>query len=199
MSSLVFPSFPGMDIAIKRTAIFATKVQTASSGKELRASFQSAPRYRYVLPLNFLRQAVLNAATDEVATLLAIFNAAKGRWDSFLLTDAYSNTATAQNIGTGTGLAGQTTQIDDIDGFPIADFNGAPAVSVNGVLKTLTTDYTINAAGLITWVTNPGNGLAITWSGSYYRRVRFDADELDFERFLDRVWEAKAIPLLSVK
>ena len=65
MSSLVFPSMAGLDIAIKRMPVYATKIQTASSGKELRASFQSTPRFRYSLPLNFLRQAVLNMDADE--------------------------------------------------------------------------------------------------------------------------------------
>jgi hypothetical protein len=61
------------------------------------------------------------------------------------------------------------------------------------------TDYTISSTGLVTLGQAPVSGAALAWSGSYYRRVRFDTDELDFERFLDRVWEAKALPLISVK
>jgi hypothetical protein len=356
-----------MDIAIKRTPIFATKIQTASSGKELRASFQSTPRYRYSLPLNFLRQAVLNADTDEVAMLLNIFNAAKGRWDSFLYTDPYSNTAANTPFGTGGGST-SAFQILDIEGMPIFDLNGTPTITrtdwqgtqtlyltprtnlilqsqtlnsgswnnsnatvaddsevapdgtttaevftatgsgssnpygiqqitlqpgtytvsawmkgygtaigkkagpwpwaagtgtISGTLPpfqnltgswqrfTLTftvatagtfyirwdyssgaaavgercaiwgfqvetgsaatayiptttaavtvTDYTLSSTGLVTLGQAPVLGAALAWSGNYYRRVRFDTDELDFERFLDRVWEAKALPLISVK
>ena len=87
MSNLVFPSLPGLDIAVKRTSVFATKVQTSASGKELRARFQSSPRYRYTLPMNFLRQSVLNSSTDEVSQLLSIFSTGSGKWDSFWMTD----------------------------------------------------------------------------------------------------------------
>jgi hypothetical protein len=375
-----------MDIAIKRTPIFATKIQTASSGKELRASFQSTPRYRYSLPLNFLRQAVLNAGTDEVAMLLNIFNAAKGRWDSFLYTDPYSNTAVNTPFGTGDGST-SAFQLLDIEGMPIFDLNGTPTLTRtdwqgtqtlystartnktlysqdmtqgawNKLYSTITpnatagpdgalnagklvedtsnnmhrihqsitissgaqttisviakagertrmilmssgnygsrgfdlsagttfaagggeapatayamtslgngwylcsitfttagttdglqvrmiqgsgttenytgdgssgmylrdfqyevgntatsrivttaaavtiTDYTLSSTGLVTLGQVPAVNAGLSWSGSYYRRVRFDTDELDFERFLDRVWEAKALPLISVK
>ena len=87
MSSSVFPSFAGVDIAIKRSEIYATKIQTSVSGKELRASFQSTPRYRYELRLNFLRQAAYNTVTDEVAQLKTFFDTMLGSWDSFLFND----------------------------------------------------------------------------------------------------------------
>ena len=87
MSSSVFPSFAGVDIAIKRSEIYATKIQTSVSGKELRASFQSTPRYRYELRLNFLRQATYNTVTDEVAQLKTFFDTMLGAWDSFLFND----------------------------------------------------------------------------------------------------------------
>lgn len=87
MSNSVFPSFAGVDISVKRSEIYATKIQTSSSGKEMRASFQSTPRYRYELRLNFLRQAVYNTATDEVAQLKTFFDTMLGSWDSFLFND----------------------------------------------------------------------------------------------------------------
>jgi hypothetical protein len=87
MSNAVFPTFPGLDIAVKRSAVYATKIQTSSSGKELRASFQSTPRYHYELRMNFLRQAAFNTIVDEVATLKAFFDMMLGAWDSFFFTD----------------------------------------------------------------------------------------------------------------
>ena len=201
MSNLVFPTLAGFGIEVVRTAIFATLVQPTPSGKELRLSYQATPRWRYEIPLNFARVTgfSINTPSNEMAQILSLFGAVKGRWDSFLFIDSYSNTAAAQNIGTGTGLAGQTTQIDDIEGFPISDFNGTPAIYVNGVLQTVTTNYTINASGLITWVTNPGNGLAITWTGAYYRRVRFDMDEMPMTQMFNLCWNGGTLKLLSVK
>jgi hypothetical protein len=86
MSDSVFPTFPGLDIQVKRTPIFETTVQQAKSGKELRASWRANPRYAYKLKLNVLRSAT---ALQEVQTLLNFFEQHRGRWDSFLFNDPY--------------------------------------------------------------------------------------------------------------
>ena len=201
MSGLIFPTLAGADIAVKRMPIYATKIQTASSGKELRASFQSTPRWYYEIPLNFARVSGFSAQTpsNEVAAILGLFNSVKGRWDSFLYTDPYSNTALLTPFGTGTGLAGQTTQIKDIEGFPVYDLNGTPSLYVGGVLKAVTTDYTLGATGLVTWVTAPVAASALTWSGGYYRRVRFDMDEYEQTQMFNLCWNGGVLKLRSVK
>jgi len=45
--------------------------------------------------------------------------------------------------------------------------------------------------------TPPANGALLTWSGSYYMRVRFADDKMDFERFLHQLWSAGKIELRS--
>ena len=50
----------------------------------------------------------------------------------------------------------------------------APVIKVNGVTQTLTTHYTIGATGLVTFVTPPTNGHALTWTGEFDIPVRFD-------------------------
>lgn len=92
MSNSVFPStLPGIDIKVSRRAIYSTKIQTARSGKELRASWWATPRYAYTLTLNFVRQAGFSSVTpsDEAATLVAFFETHRGAWDSFLFDDPY--------------------------------------------------------------------------------------------------------------
>jgi hypothetical protein len=113
MSSLVFPTLAGIDIAVKRTPVFSTLVQTSISGKETRASFQSTPRYRYELPLNFARQYgfSVNTTADEVALLSALFNSVQGKWDSFWLPDAMAvnlipNGTSEEPNPSGVGAAG---------------------------------------------------------------------------------------------
>ena len=90
MSNLVFPdTLAGIDIAVVRAEVYATKVQTSTSGKELRASFQSTPRYTYELTINFLRQAGwrMNMVQDELQTVTNFFTLHLGGWDSFLFND----------------------------------------------------------------------------------------------------------------
>ena len=197
----IFPSsLLGIGIGVKRTPVWSTLIQTSISGKETRTAFQSIPRWKYSIPINFARVLGFSpqTATNEMATILSSFMVAIGQLNYFDYTDPYSNTAVLQNIGTGTGAGGQTTQILDIEGFPIYDLNGTPSIYVNGVLKTVTTDYTISN-GLITWVTNPGNGLAITWSGGYYRRCRFDMDEFELEQLVNLCWGNGTLKLISLK
>lgn len=104
MSNLIFPYLAGLDIAVKRAPIFATKIQTAASGKELRASFQAFPRYRYELRINFLRQAnSYNTVSDEAATLMSFLAQHRGAWDSFLFADPYDSSDTGMGFGVGNG------------------------------------------------------------------------------------------------
>lgn len=86
MSNSVFPSFPGLDVSVKRTPFFETSIQKSRSGKELRASWSATPRYAYKLKFNVLRSV---AALQEVQTLMTFFETHRGRWDSFLFNDPY--------------------------------------------------------------------------------------------------------------
>ena len=294
MSNLVFPNLPGLDIAIKRTPVYATKVQTASSGKELRASFQSTPRYRYSLPLNFLRQAVLNTTSDEVDQLLAFFGAQKGRWDSFWLPDAAvmnqipngasedANPSGFGSVGILSGFPGfchsgvKCRMIENITSTPtgyvnlaVTDFIACSPGdqfyyehwtlkpnaqgTIYGYIEFYLDDKTTTTAGTLSSAlttatsytkqsviaTAPANtayvrfmptvngiysqdvffddlfacrmataGLIAAPDGlltqvgpalDFQRRVRFDTDELEFDRFLAQVWEAKSLPFISVK
>jgi hypothetical protein len=90
MSNLVFPdTLMGFDIKVTRKEIYSTIVQSAASGKELRAGLWSTPRYSYQLNLNFVRQSgfSVNTLVDELSTLVTFFETHKGKWDSFLFND----------------------------------------------------------------------------------------------------------------
>lgn len=84
MSNAILPALP-YGIRVTKTPFFTTTVQAASSGRELRASRQSAVRYRYT----FEAEGLLVAPTNQVQALLDHFEAHRGRWDSFLMTDPY--------------------------------------------------------------------------------------------------------------
>lgn len=82
MSNATLPSLP-YALRCTRTVFYTNTVQTAAAGRELRTSRQSTPRYRYT----FEAQGLVKAPTDQVAALLSHFEAHRGRWDSFLMTD----------------------------------------------------------------------------------------------------------------
>jgi hypothetical protein len=87
------------------------------------------------------------------------------------------------------------------DGFePVVDINpGTLKVYLNGALQTPGSAYNYSGAGLVTFTSAPGGNQALTWSGNYYRRVRFDSDEVSIDRIFGQFWESKQIDFISIK
>lgn len=81
---------------------------------------------------------------------------------------------------------------------PIYDLNVSPALKVY-IGSVLTAAYTINATGLITFSAAPGGGAVLTADFGYYWRVRFADDTLDFEQFVQTLWELKKVSLIQVR
>jgi hypothetical protein len=104
MSDVVFPISPleliGAQIDLRRTPATATEIQTASSGKELRATWQSYPRYKYQLHIEFLRSAAVYADFQRVMTA---FVSALGQYDTFLLQDPEDNSVTQHGFAIADG------------------------------------------------------------------------------------------------
>ena len=61
------------------------------------------------------------------------------------------------------------------------------------------TDYTQATGGVVTFAQPPLAGAALTWTGGYYRRVRFDDDSLTLERIVNLAWKGGSIRLVSTK
>lgn len=203
MSNVVFPSLPGLQFDIVKQPMFNTKVQRAVSGKEYRAAFMQYPLYTFTLAYDLLRDA---AAFQEFQKLLGFFNARQGSFDSFLFLDATDSAAASQNFGTGTGTA---------TAFPLRRTYGAGGFTANDLVQNVLTitsvfdgthnvppgagagNYTVDSVGTVTFGTAPGAGNAITWNGTYYYRCRFVADTLDFNQFMNGLWELKQLQFIG--
>jgi hypothetical protein len=88
MSTETFPTLPGLEINVKKKALWDTKVQTSRAGKELRSAWRSRPRYEYTLTF-WLRQgnAVRYVGKTELRTLVDFYNRMKGAFDVFYFAD----------------------------------------------------------------------------------------------------------------
>lgn len=195
MSNLVFPTLPGLTFGVTKTPTWSTRVQTAVSGKELRAAFWSLPIWQYTLVYEFLHA----DSRAELQTLLGFFNARQGKFDSFLFNDPDDNTVTGQSFGTGDGATTAFQLVRTLGGVtePVKDLNGAAQIYKAGVLQG--SGYTVSSTGLVTFTTAPTAGAALTWSGSYYWRVRFDMDALEVSKFMALLWDAKTVKFVGVK
>ncbi len=198
MSQAIFPALPGLLWDITRTPVWSTTKKVAVSLRQYRSANASYPIYRVRMAFEFLRQ---SNGYSEMATLAGFFNARQGGFDSFLWTDPDDNSVITQALGTGDGSNRLFQLVRTFGGYvePVFDVNAAPQIYVNAVLKTLTTDYTLSATGLVAFVTAPGNGVAVTWSGTYYRRVCFTQDQAEFSQFMNKLWTFRALDMESVK
>lgn len=195
MSNAVFPDLPGIEIRATKTPEWSTEIQQAVSGKELRAANWSYPKWHFTVSYEVLRA----GAEAELQTLIGFFCQRKGAFDNFLFTDPDDCAVTDQPFGTGNGTTTQFQLVRTLGGFidPVKAPNGTPTIKVAGVA---TGSFSLDAnTGIVTFFSPPTNGAALTWSGSFYFRVRFVRDTADFERFLHDLWQLKKLELVSVK
>jgi hypothetical protein len=98
MSSEVFPTLPGLDVAVERVPYYATETHESVSGKEVRVSWRTQPRIRYRITINGARTGTAApspfGAMSEMAALLHFLDAHFGSLESFLYPDPY----TASNV-----------------------------------------------------------------------------------------------------
>lgn len=192
MSNAIFPTLPGLSWSVYKAPQWDTSKQQAVSGKEVRRANRSRPIWQFSMSYEILRGA---NGFSEYQTLLAFFNARQGSFDSFLLNDTSDNTATTIGIGTGDGVNKRFPLLHTIGGWtePIG-YAPSPQVFANGAGgQSFTTD-----GQYITFSGAPAAGVAITWSGTFYYRVRFARDEAEFEQFMKDFWLHKRCELVGV-
>jgi len=190
MSNTVFPTLPGLDIKVKRSDVYATAVKTTPSGRKFRTSLSLTPISTYELTYNALR---LASATPDYQQLAAHFAQHKGRGESFPFLDPEFNAETLGAFGVGDGVTKSFQLLRHVGaiGYPVYDLNGSPSVYINAVL---TAAYTITS-GLITFTAAPAVGAALTWSGGYYVRCAYSADNLDCERVMMGYYKSGVVKL----
>jgi uncharacterized protein (TIGR02217 family) len=196
VSNAVFPALPGLTWDVKKTPRFSTLVQTAASGREVRAALWTLPLYEWTLAFDVLRDGSLG----EIRTLMGFFLQRQGGFDSFLYSDPTDNAVANQQIGTGDGSTTAFQLVRSYGGFaePILDLNGTPTLLLNGAVQN-PSNYAVSATGLVTFTAAPAAGAVIGASFAYYFRVRFKEDMAEFGNFLQNLWELKQIVLVRVK
>ena len=80
-----FPTFPSRSITVKRKATFSTKIQTANSGRELRTSWQSRPKYEFQITFDGLITG--KDGKTQPQTLNDFYVSMRGAWGTFTFVD----------------------------------------------------------------------------------------------------------------
>lgn len=203
----VFPVLPGLGWSVTKAPRFATRIQRAVSGRELRVLDQPYPVWTWTLTYTLLRdQWETRGPTgpgigyDELRTLAGFFLQQQGAFAPFLFDDPADNSITGQVIGTGDASASAFQLVRTMGGFaePVTAPNVVGAVYCNGILQDPAA-YSVDAGtGLVTFATPPPAGQVITADFTYRFRVRFADDTAEFENFMYQLWQLKQVKLQSV-
>ncbi|MBL8186594.1 MAG: TIGR02217 family protein [Acidobacteria bacterium] len=165
-----------------------TVIASPFSGVSQRNVNRLDPLHRYTITTALLTQAQMSALRE-------FFHCRDGMARGFRMKDCMefwassdgsfaSPIATPNNFGTGNGSttvfglyktysSGGVTRTRRI----VKPVSGSVSIYKNGVLQTLTTDYTIDyTTGIVTFTSAPTNGHALTWTGMFHIPVRFATD-----------------------
>lgn len=201
MTSFVEVQFP-TDISLGASGgpEYSTDIITTFSGWEQRNVNWSQPRGRWNVATGIKTNAQMESFID-------FFRARQGRAVGFRFKDWNDYAVTAGNIGTGDGsttafqLRKQYTSgavtVNRTINKPVS---GSLTVYVDGVEQTLTTHYTVNTAtGVVTFVTAPGSGLAVTADFEFDVPVRFDTDFMDVAAMTNGIKSWSGIPVVELR
>lgn len=196
MSNDIFPTLAGLDWNASRSPEFSTQAKRAVSGKELRGAFRQYPLWNFNLSYNVLRDDLEN---NELRALAGFFLVRKGMFDSFLYTWEADSTVTDQGFGIGDGVTTSFQLVRSFGGFvePVQNVNAITSIKKAGAVQTNPANYTIDATGWVTFAAAPAAGAVLTWSGSYYYRVRFLIDAAEFSEFLQDLHELKKLSFVG--
>jgi uncharacterized protein (TIGR02217 family) len=202
----IFPSLPGLAWSVTKAPRFATRIQRAVSGRELRILDQPYPIWTWTLAYSLLRDkwdargsGGLGAGYDELRTIAGFFLQQQGAFQTFLFDDPTDGTVTGQAIGTGNSSTSVFQLVRSMGGCaePMAAPNTVSAVYFNGLLQS-PAGYAVDTdTGLVTFTAPPPAGQSITADFTYRFRVRFADDTAEFENFMYQLWQLKQIKLQS--
>jgi len=165
-----------LSVGFRGGPTFSTDKVVSVNMQERRLQNLSIARHVYSFMLD-------NASAAIVATLRAFWFDRRGDFKAFLFKDWADFQCVGEQIGIGDGA--QTT-FQCIKTYTAGNNPyeriirylkaGTLVVYLNGVPKVLTTDYTVNSTGAITFVSAPAVGVIPTYDGEFYVPVRFEGD-----------------------
>ena len=177
-----------------------TEVVQLASGAEARNAVWAGSRRRWDVGSAVMR-------LDMLQTLIAFFEARRGRLHGFRFRDALDDrssgpgesiSATDQTIATGDGMVTVFNLSKSYGDFnrriwkPVA---GTVRAAIDGVETPITED---SVAGTITFDTPPASGAIITAGYRFDCPVRFDTDRLDITLEAVSAGRAVRIPLIEL-
>lgn len=191
----VFPLLPGRGFLTQKSPEWSTRVATAVSGRERRAQYWSAPRWRFKVDHEFLR--TWSPPEDELARIVEFFCDHAGQARQFYFYDQTDNLVENQKIGEGDGVTTKFQLRRSVRRWsePVYAIAGGFHIYVNYVEAAAN----VLTNGVVEFATAPAAGRIITWSGRFMFLCRFDADQIDLAQDFSDVWSLADMTFYSIK
>jgi len=194
------PFLPGLGWSVHRRPTFDTIVAPHSSGAEVRLALWQNALWEFELSYDALAS---NAAypgvwTNTLQTLMGFYLARGGARGTFLFIDPDFNSMTGQGIGAGDGTTVAFSFVRTFGGQvePVGWVTNVAAVYLAGA--PVTTGWTVSG-NTITFASPPANGVVVSADFSYGFVCRFLEDTIDFEEFMDNLWQLKSLKFRQVR
>ncbi len=200
MSNEIFPSLPGLQINVQRSASWPTSIQETATGKEVRIQVQPMPRWSWSLSFEFLMDD-RTAGVSDLQKLVGFWLRHRGAFEPFRYRDPDDFAVTDSPIGIGTGTKAEFQLVRSLGGSgsayrfdePIQEIE-AVTVKVDGVAVSAL----LGTAGVVTLAEAPALGAVVTASFSYWWRVRFTDPDIDVQQWVHKIWRTKSVSLVQV-
>lgn len=201
MSNFVFPEFQGWSYQKTITPVWNTQIYESENGQETRIQKWKYPRYKIKIEYNFLTDNTTQGITLEkgdVERLQGFFNAVGGNFDDFLFKDDTENWCENQTFGVGNGTETSFQLLRNHPYWvePVTGIVEIPQIFVNGELCTA---VSVDPNGAVTFEEAPEADAVLSWTGTYYFRVRFTESELEISRTWQGLWEGISVEMETVK
>jgi len=197
VSSFIFPSLQGVTWPQGNSISYKTLTDEAMSKRLASLALQTYPIHTWTLSYDILRDDV---NTSDIRSIVGLFNACRGRYDSFLFSDPTFNSVVGQVFGVGDGqtkafqLVATFKNVNGAGGPDIIqNFNGAPTVFNAGA----SVPYFLGPTGIVNFTTAPAIGNSLTWTGGFYYRCHFLADSLQVQQFMNQWWSTQNLQFRS--
>jgi len=195
---------------------FKTRVNAVDSGQEQRNIDWVNRRGEWDLAgaFMYLDRPAAETRTD-VQIVLDLFHAQQGRAHGFRYKDPADfkigdvDNPTTDNQSIGTGDTSETAfQVFKRYTFGAVNYDrdikklvtGKAVFLLDNVVKTVTTDYTVDLdTGIVTWNSPPGAGVDVQCAVEFDVPVRFDIDHLEISAELAALGQVPSIPIVELR
>lgn len=191
-------ALPGLSFNVVKRPMFKGKIDEASSGNEVRTSYTEWPRWEFELNYEFLEDR--SGAESSLKTILGFFTDMKGSFLPWLFKDPDDYLVTKGVMGVADGVTTEFyfRRYIGTSGEPIGRVDEANDIDVyaNNVLVN-PSEYTLGHNSIV-FDSAPADTVVITASFQFFFVCRFMEDEMDFEKFMDRLWSLQSCSFKSI-